>query len=186
MTFVDRLEHAKARPTFIEDAVRTALRDAIAWRIGGGSAPSADALVAAAVAAARLGLDAIESDSSERSRTLTAVQNAAKRLGTSALCRRLMKVPASQFLRLPRTAHGPDVIVRDRRRRLHAIVLTVRRDAFAAGNIATRAARATPLSVGDRLTPLSVHVFSLATANRYVFEHEVFDRLKNRVDAHVA
>jgi hypothetical protein len=186
MTGVDRLQAAKARPAFIEDAVRTALRDAIAWRIGGGSAPGADALVAAAVASARLDLDASESDSLERSRALAAVQKVAKRFGTSALCRRLMKVPASQFLRLPQTKHGPDVIVRDRRRRLHAIVLTVRRDAFEAGQIAGRVALATPLSVCDRLTPLTVHVFSLATAQRQTFERDVFDGLPTRVDTRVA
>jgi hypothetical protein len=186
MTLTGRLEHAKARPFFVEDAVRTALRDAIAWRIGGGGAPRAEAFVAAAIAAARLGLDALDCDSVECSRTLAAVQRAARRFAISALGRRLMTVPAAQFLRLPRVAHGPDAIVRDRRRRLHAISLTARCGAFDAGQIASRSARATPLSVVDRLTPLTVHVFSLATAQRHTFVREVSSEHANRSDARVA
>jgi hypothetical protein len=33
MLTMDRLQRAKFRPLFVEDAVRTALRDAVAWRM---------------------------------------------------------------------------------------------------------------------------------------------------------
>jgi hypothetical protein len=171
---MDCLEQAKSRPLFVEEAVRTALRDAVAWRIGGGQAPSAEAFVGAAVASARLALDALDGTPDERSRTLAAVQRIARRFTTSALYRRVMQLPAARFVRLQRGARDADVVVRDRRRRLHAIVLTVRRDAFDAGRIATQTALATSLGVGDRLNPLTVHVFSLATNQRLCFERDVF------------
>jgi hypothetical protein len=177
---MDRLQQAKSRPLLVEDAVRTALRDAIAWRIGGGRPPSADAFVGAAVASARLAIDVLEGDSAERSRTLAAVQRGAHGFTHSALFRRLMKLPAAQFLRLARGPHDADVIIRDRRRRLHAITLTVTHDALEAGRIASRVAAATPLSVVDRLTPLTVHVFSLATAQRHAFERDVCERPANQ------
>jgi hypothetical protein len=173
---MDCLEQAKLRPLFVERAVRTALRDAVAWRIGGGRAPSADAFIGAAVASARLALDAIDGTPGERSRTLAAVQRVARRFTASALYRRVMQVPAARFVRLQRGARDADVIVRDRRRRLHAIVLSVRRDAFDAGRIATQIASATSPGVGDRLNPLTIHVFSLVTGHRLTFEREVFDR----------
>jgi hypothetical protein len=173
MISMDRLQRAKFRPLFVEDAVRTALRDAIAWRIGAGSAPSSDAFVAAAVASARLALDAADCDSAERSRTLAAVQRAAKRFTASALCRRLMSVPPYRFLRLAREAHAADVIVRDAARHLHAVALTVRGDAFEAGRFATRVAQSTPLAAADRLAPLTIHVFSLADGTRHMFERDV-------------
>lgn len=170
---MDRLQRAKFRHLFVEDAVRTALRDAIAWRIGGGAAPRPEAFAAAAAAAARLALDAADADMEERSRTLAAVARAARRFCASALGRRLMTLPAARFVRLPRRPQGPDAIVRDRRRRLHAIVLTLRGDALDAGDVATRAAAATTLSNADRITALTVHVFSLATAARHTFERDV-------------
>jgi hypothetical protein len=84
-----------------------------------------------------------------------------------------MTLPAARFVRQPRRPQGPDAIVRDRRRRLHAIVLTLRGDALDAGAIATLAAAATPLSNADRIAALNVHVFSLATAARHTFERDV-------------
>jgi hypothetical protein len=171
---VDRLEQAKSRPLAIEAAVRSALRDAVAWRIGGGRAPSSAAFVAAAVASARLALDAIEGGSGEHVRTLAAVQRVARCFTASAVFRRLMRLPAARFLRLERSA--ADVIVRDRHGRLHAIALSIRHDAFDAGRIATQIALATPLSVGDRLNRLTVHVFFLMTAQRLTFERDVFGR----------
>jgi hypothetical protein len=173
---MDPLEQAKSRPLFVEEAVRTALRDAVAWRIGGGQAPSAHAFTGAAIASARIALDAIDASPAERSRTLTAVQRVAERFTRSALYRRVMLVPSARFVRLLRGTHDADVIVRDRRRRLHAIVLTVARDAFDAGRIATRIASATSLGVGDRLNPLTVHVFSLGTGHRLTFERDVLAR----------
>lgn len=179
----DPLALAKARPLLIEDAVRTALRDAIAWRIGGGSAPSVDAFAAAAVVAARQSLDASGSDAAERSRSLTAVQAVAQRFAASSLGRRLMSVPASQFVRLAWNRHGPDAIVRDRRRRLHAVALRLEADALDAGRTATAVVVATPLPVADRLSPVMVHVFALATQRRYTFEREARAR---RFDSKVA
>ncbi len=173
MTSMDRLQRVKFRPLLVENAVRTALRDAIAWRIGGGAAPSADAFAAAAAASARLALDAAYCDSSERSRTLTAVQRAARRFTGSALCRRLMILPASRFLRLADETHAADVALRDARRRLHAVTLTVRDGTLEAGRFATRVAQSTPLAAADRLTPLTVHVFSLSTGIRLSFERDV-------------
>ena len=170
---VDRLERAKSRPAIIEAAVRTALRDAIAWRIGGGDAPSPAALTTAAVAAARLTLDVTNGDSAERSRTLAAVAHAARAFAAGRFCRRLMTVPASRFIRLPRTFASPDVVVRDRRGHLHAIALSVRCDAFNAGAIAEDVARSTPVAAADRLMPLTVHVVSLATQQRHTFERDV-------------
>jgi hypothetical protein len=182
---MDRLQRTKFRPSLVEYAVRTALRDAVAWRIGGGSTPHPDAFVAAAVAAARLRLDALDCDSGERSGALSAVHLAARRFSRSALCRRLMRLPTARFFCLRQAGRGADVIVRDRRRRLHAIALTVANDLLAAGKIATQMAAKTPLPAADRLTPLTVHVFSLVTARRYTFEREVVanetDRIGNRV-----
>lgn len=169
----DRLELTKSRPAVVEDAVRTALRDAIAWRSGGGDAPSPAAFAAAAVAAARLSLDAADGDSAERSRTLAAARDAAYAFAAGRLCRRLMTVPASRFVRLPRTPLSPDAVLRDRRRRLHAVALRARCDAFTAGRIAADVARSTPLAAGDRLTPLNVHVVSLATQQRHTFQRDV-------------
>jgi hypothetical protein len=187
MTCADRLALAKSRPLVVEGAVRTALRDCVAWRIGGGSAPSADAFVAAAVAAARLSLDAAGCDATERSRALTAVHQVTARFTRSALCRRLMNVPPSKLVRLPRTADSPDVIVRDTNRRLHATAITARADALEAGRVATRVAAATPLPLADRLVPLTVHVFSLATGHRRTFERDVLGERANRlIDARVA
>jgi hypothetical protein len=182
----DRLQQAKARPLLIEGAVRTALRDAIAWRAGGGTAPGTGAFIAAAVASAPFAFDAAGNDTSERSRTLAAVQRAAKHFTRSALWRRLMTLPPSQFLRLPRETDGPDVIVRDRFRRVHAIVLSVRRDAFEFGGIATRIAVSTPLSVADHLTPLTVHVFSLTTGRRHTFERAASEGHPSQRAARVA
>jgi hypothetical protein len=108
---MDPLQQAKSRPQFVEEAVRTALRDVVAWRIGGGRPPSQAAFIAAAVAAARLILDALEGDSGERSRTLAAVLRVARRFTMSALYRRLMQLRAEQFVRFTRDAHGADVIV---------------------------------------------------------------------------
>lgn len=176
---MDRLEQAKSRPVFVAEAVRTALRDAVGWRIGGGAAPNADAFVGAAVASARLALDAVDCATGERARTLAAVQGLAKRFTASALYGRLMQVPAARFVRFGRGDRAADVIVRDRRRRLHAIVLMIPRDAFDAGRIATRIALTTPLSVADRLNPLTVHVFSLATGHRLTFERDVVARPPN-------
>lgn len=168
-----RLAQAKARPMLIEHAVRTALRDAIAWRIGGGVAPNVDAFAAAAVAAARQALDTGTADALERSLTLGPVQSGAKRLSASVLGRRLMSVPASRFVRLSSALDGPDVIVRDRRRRLHAIVLRTNPDALDAGRTATAIANTTPLPGADRLGPLTIHIFCLATGQRYTFEREI-------------
>jgi hypothetical protein len=186
MLTMDRLQRAKFRPLFVEDAVRTALRDAVAWRIGGGSAPHADAFAAAATAAARLALDAVDGDSAERSSTLAAVQRAARRFTASPLCRRRKHVPASRFVRLPRTALGADVIVRDRQQHLHAVALTIRGDALETGHIATRVASATPLPAGDRLSPLTVHVFSLATGRRRTFQRDAANARRPMSDARVA
>jgi len=184
---MDPLEQAKSRPRFVAEAVRTALRDAVAWRIGGGRAPSAQAFIGAAVASARIALDTIDASPGECSRTLAAVQRVAERFTRSALYRRVMHVPAARFVRLQRGAHDADVIVRDRRRRLHAIVLTVVRDAFDAGRIATRVALATSLGIGDRLNPLTIHVFSLGTGHRLTFERDVLERPPDRSGtAHVA
>jgi len=177
---MDPLEQAKSRPLFVEEAVRTALRDAVAWRIGGGQAPSAQAFTGAAVASARIALDAIDGSPDERSRTLAAVQRVAERFTRSALYRRVMHVPAARFVRLRCGAHDADVIVRDRRRRLHAIGLTVVRDAFDAGRIATRIALATSLNAGDRLNPLTIHVFSLGSGHRFTFERDVLERPPDR------
>ncbi len=174
LEFVDPLEQAKSRPFVIEAAVRSALRDAVAWRIGGGRAPSSDAFIAAAVASARLALDALDGGSGERSRTLAAVQRVARGFTTSAIYRRLMQLPAARFLRLDRSARDADVIVRDRQRRLHAIALNIRDDAFDAGRIATQIALETPLPVGDRLNPLTIHVYFLMTAQRLTFERDVW------------
>jgi hypothetical protein len=177
---MDCLEQAKSRPLFVEEAVRTALRDAVAWRIGGGQAPSVQAFIGAAIASARIALDAIDAKPGERSRTLTAVRRVAERFTRAALYRRVMQVPAARFVRLARDVRDADVIVRDRRRRLHAIVLTVARDAFDAGQIATRIALTTSLGVGDRLNPLTIHVFSLGTGHRLTFERDVFERPPDR------
>jgi hypothetical protein len=169
----DRLQRAKSRPIFVQDAVRTALRDFVAWRCGGGKSPGPEAFIAAALAAARLALDEIDCDAAERSRTLASVERAAGRFTRTALGRRLLNVPAARFLRLPRTANGPDAVVRDRQRHVHAIVLTTGHDALEAGQIASRVAAATPLAIADRLKPLTVHVFSLTTAHRRTFERDV-------------
>lgn len=177
----DRLQQVKSRPLIVEDAVRTALRDSIAWRIGGGGAPNADAFVSAAVASARLTLDAADCNTAERSNVLAAAHHVSTRFTRTALYRRLMKVPAAKFLRLPRALHGADVIVRGRDGRLHAIALTAGVDALEAGQVATRVAAATPLGVADRLTPLTVHVFSLATADRRSFEREVDNKPSRRL-----
>jgi hypothetical protein len=173
MMSVDRLQRVKTRPLFVENAVRVSLRDAVAWRIGGGGVPSAHAFGAAAVASARLALDAAECDPGECSRTLSAVQHAAKRFASSALYRRLMTLPPSRFLRFARETNAADAVVRDARRRLHAIALTAGDDALAAGRFATRVARSTPLAAADRFAPLTVHVFSLADGTRHSFERDV-------------
>jgi hypothetical protein len=172
---LDPLERAKSRPAFVERMLRAALHDALGWRIGGGRAPSAESFVTAAVAAARLNLAALDGSSGERSRTLAAVQRVGSRFAASALFRRLMHVPAARFLRLAGDPGDADVIVRDRRRRLHAVALTIEHDAFAASRIATRVASVMPLPAGDRLMPVTVHVFSLATGHRLTFERDVFE-----------
>jgi hypothetical protein len=80
-----------------------------------------------------------------------------------------MTIPASRFLRVPRRRHGPDVVVRDRRRRLHAVVLTAHASGLEAGTIASNVAAATPLPPAGRLVPLTVHVYSLPTGMRRAF-----------------
>jgi hypothetical protein len=52
-----------------------------------------------------------------------------------------------------------------------------------AAALATRAAAATPLPLADRLTPLTVHVFSLATGHHRTFERDVLDTSGHRVAA---
>ena len=169
---MDRLQRVKCRPGLVEDAVRTALRDAIAWRLGGGVAPGDDAFTAAAVASARLDLDALDGDPDERSRALAAVARAARRFAATALCRRLMAVPAARFLRL-REPGATDAMVRDRRGRLHAIVLTIRSDALETARLATQIASAVALPVPDRLAPLTIHVLSLSGGYRHVFVRDL-------------
>jgi hypothetical protein len=182
----DRLAQAKSRPRLIERAIATALHDAVAWRIGGGSAPTGRAFETAAVAAARLTLDAACCDPADRSPALADVQNLARRFAASALYRRVMTVPTAQFLRLPPVSGGPVVVVRDRRRRLHAIALTIRRDAIETIGIASRLARVTPLASTDRLTPLTVHVFSLSSGQRHMFVRDVSSGGDARFDSRVA
>jgi len=169
----ERLAQVKARPALVEHAVRVALRDAITWRIGGGSAPSVAVFVGAAIAAARPALDASDADAAERTRTLTAVQRAAKRFITSPLGCRLMRVSPSKLSQSPSLSDGAQVIVRDRSHRLHAIVLTARPGTFDAGQAATLAAHGASLTSADRLAPLTVHVFSLATGKRRTFQRNL-------------
>jgi hypothetical protein len=173
----DRLARVKARPSLVEHAVRSAVREAIAWRIGGGSAPSTAAFVGAAIAAARPALHAAGADASEYTRTLTAVQRVAHRFIASSLGRRLMNVPASRLAQPPYAVRGADVLVRDGARRLHAIVVTARPSTFDAGRAATLIAETTPLASADRLTPLTVHVFSLATGRRRTFQRHATAQL---------
>jgi hypothetical protein len=62
---------------------------------------------AAEPAAARLALDLVVADVAERSSTLADVQRAARRFTSSALCRRLMHVPAARFVHVHLCAvHG--------------------------------------------------------------------------------
>jgi len=167
------LERAKARPRRVEAAVRSALGDAVAWRIGGGAAPGATAFATAAIANARLQLDTAGADRVEQSRVLAAVGWAAGRFARSALCRRIMTVPATRFVRAPGGPHGPDVLVRDRRGRLHAVIITARCNGLEAARIATAAAAAIPLPSLHVLTPMTVHVYALATGVRHSCTRDV-------------
>ncbi len=169
----DRLARAKARPVLVEHVIRTALRDAIAWRIGGGAAPESEALGAAAVVATRQLLDARAADVAELSRTLSAVQAAARTFTQSKLWHRLMSVPTSRFIRLEPDASGPDAIIRDRHGRVHVVALRFTGDAFAAGSAALHVAQSTRLAAADRLAPLHVHIFCLRTKRRHAFQLDV-------------
>ena len=175
----DRLARAKARPLLVEWAIRRALREAIAWRIGGGTTPRDEAFCAAAVAAARQALDARPADRSELARTLHIVQSSAQAFTHSKLWRRLLTISAARLINSRPTSDGADALVRDRRGRLHAIALRSSSDAFAAGHTAQCIAQLTTLPLPDRLNPLAVHVFCLTTQRRHSFEISDLGRRRN-------
>jgi hypothetical protein len=83
-----------------------------------------------------------------------------------------MTIGPEAFAQAGTPALGPEAIVRDRRRRLHLISVAVLSTPLEAARRATRIAAAAQLRARDRLSPLTVHVFSLTTGTRHAFVRE--------------
>jgi hypothetical protein len=149
------------------------VRDAIQWRIGGGAPPSPDSFAIAARSAARRLLADDRADPVECAQTLGATLRAARRLTRSRLWSRLMTISPTAFVQATRSPAAPEAIVRDRRRRVHLITVAVLASPLDAARRATRTAAGVTLPARDRLTPATIHVFSLTTGRRHVFVRDV-------------
>jgi hypothetical protein len=162
----DALGAIRSRPAVIEYAVRTALVEAMTWRLGGGKPPDEGAFACAAMAAARQeawrGPAALVD-------TSAAVHARALRFFRSPLGRRLINLPQAQIVRTGAGRCAADVVVRDRQERLHLIALTVLRRPLDIGDFARRLSEETLVAPRERLSPLRIHVYSLATGIRYEY-----------------
>ena len=165
---VDRLDAIRARPALIERAVRTALVDAMKWRLGGGGPPAENSFAFAAASAARQELllpcgAAKRLDSASVARAAAA---AAVRFFRAPLGKRLLTLPCAQIASTEARYGGADVAIRDRAGRLHLIALTTLRRPLEIGARAHDVARHTTIAPRDRLTGVRIHMFSLVTGTR--------------------
>ena len=165
---LDPLLAVRERPALVERAVRSALIDAVQWRLGGGSAPSRAAFGAAAVAVARPGAARANVDAAGRLALAAATERAATRFFASSLGRRLMTVPSAQLVAAPYSKGGADVAVRDAAQRLHLISLTALRLPLDIAARARAVAACAALAPQDGLAPVRIHLYSLWTGKRYV------------------
>jgi hypothetical protein len=166
----DTLNAIRAEPALIEHAVRTALVDAMKWRLGGGTPPNENAFAFAAVAAARqerAGSNVALAQRSEPATLRGAAAAAALRLFRAQLGKRLMTLPSAQIVRTGDTDCGADVVVRDTGGRLHLIALTALSRPLDISARAREVAEQTHVAARDRLSSVRVHMFSLATGARF-------------------
>ena len=168
----DTLAAIAHRPAAIEYAVRTALVEAMKWRLGGGAPPAENAFAYAAVAAVRQARWAPDS-ASQRAATARTAATAAVRFFRSPLGKRLMSVPAARLVGTGVTDEGADVALRDSAQRLHLVALTMLVRPLDINARAREVYEATLIAPRDRLAPVRLHLYSLATGVR----HESGDRL---------
>lgn len=168
-TDLARLDAIRARPALIERAVRTALIDAMKWRLGGGGAPAENSFAYAAAAAARqdalaCGFAAQRTDVANLARAAAA---AAVRFFRAPLGKRLLALPLTQIVASAAPAGGADVAIRDRAGRLHLIALTTLVRPLDISARAREVAGKSTLAPRDRLSAVRIHMFSLVTGRRH-------------------
>ena len=167
----DRLGAIRARPVLVEFAVRTALVDAMKWRLGGGAPPAENSFAYAAAAAARQELSRSRGATAHRNDATSLARTAATAAASffrSPLGRRLMTLPQSQITATAAgVVGGADVAIRDAGGRLHLIALTALARPLEIGARAHDVARSTPLAPRDRLCAVRIHMYSLVTGMRH-------------------
>ncbi len=172
MTTADRrLAFARDRAAIAERALRHAIAEALRWRSGGGAAPSDDAFVTATLAAVREIADWEALDGRTRLTFNRRLETAARRFAVSSLGRRLRTIPIERLLRVP-NGRDPDVLVRDLRGEAHAVVVTSACDPFELANRARAIEATIDVPLGARLSPLTIHLYSLATGRRHAYRFE--------------
>ena len=167
---IDRLDAIRARPALIESAVRTALLDAMKWRLGGGAPPAQHSFAFAAAAAARQELSRSCGGTTPRidaASAARAASAAAVRFFRAPLGKRLMTLPHAQIVVAAATTGGADVAIRDGAGRLHLIALTTLVHPLDIGARARDVARNTPLAPKDRISAIHIHMYSLVTGVRH-------------------
>ncbi len=169
MRTLDTLLTIRERPVLVERAVRSALVEAMRWRLGGGAAPNRSAFGFAAVAAVRQAAAPVGVAAAVRLELATVTERAAIRFYSSLLGMRLMSVPARQITCAPGISPGTDVAVRDRANHLHLIALTALAWPLEIGELVSRLADESGFPPQDRLAPLQIHVYSLRTGVRHQY-----------------
>ncbi len=165
---LDRLDAIRARPALIERAVRTALIDAMKWRLGGGGAPAENSFAFAAAAAARQELSRdVTAQRPDAASAARAAATGAVRFFRSPLGKRLLTLPPANIAATAATAGGADVAIRDSAGRLHLIALTTLVRPLDIGARARDVARKTTIAPRDRLSAVRIHMYSLITGLRH-------------------
>ncbi len=167
---LDRLGAIRERPALVERAVRTALIDAMKWRLGGGGAPAENSFAFAAAAAARGELSASCAGSAQRpdaAGLARVAAAAAVRFFRSPLGKRLLTLPREQIAATATNKGGADVAIRDRAGHLHLIALTTLRRPLDISARARDVARNTTIAPQDGLAAVRIHMYSLVTGIRH-------------------
>ncbi len=172
MTAADRrLAFARDCTEIAERALRLSIAEALRWRSGGGPSPSDDAFVTATLAAIREMPDWSSLDGRTRLLFNRRLESAARRYIASPLGRRLRSLPIERLLRTPNAAN-PDILLRDARGEVHLVVVTSLRDPLELAERARSIEARTEVPLGSRLSPLTIHLYSLKTGRRCTYRYE--------------
>lgn len=166
----DRLDAIRTRPALVERAVRTALIDAMKWRLGGGGAPAENSFAFAAAAAARQELSLSRGATAPRPDTASvarAAAAAAVRFFRAPLGKRLLTLPRAHITATGVTAGGADVAIRDITGRLHLIAITTLQRPLDISARARDVVCKTTIAPRDRLSGIRIHMYSLVTGMRH-------------------